>query len=49
MMGGGQTGQKFDAELLFICAAFHDLGLLKKFSSAIDRFEVDGANAVRQV
>jgi hypothetical protein len=45
---GRQAGQKFDAELLFICAAFHDLGLLKKFSSDGDRFEVDGANAVRQ-
>jgi hypothetical protein len=45
---GRQTGKKFDAELLFICAAFHDLGLLKKFSSATDRFEVDSANAVRQ-
>jgi hypothetical protein len=45
---GRQTGEKFDAELLFICAAFHDFGLLKKFSSATDRFEVDGANAVRQ-
>lgn len=45
---GRQTGEKFDVELLFICAAFHDLGLLKKFSSAIDRFEVDSANAVRQ-
>ncbi|MDX6559796.1 MAG: hypothetical protein QOF72_2845 [Blastocatellia bacterium] len=45
---GRQTGQKFDVELVFICAAFHDLGLLKKFSSASDRFEVDGANAVRQ-
>jgi HD domain len=45
---GRQTGQKFDAELLFICAAFHDLGLLKKFSSDTDRFEVDSANAVRQ-
>lgn len=45
---GRQTGEKFDVELLFICAAFHDLGLLKKFSSATDRFEVDGANAVRQ-
>ena len=45
---GRQTGQKFDVELLFICAAFHDFGLLKKFSSATDRFEVDGANAVRQ-
>jgi len=45
---GRRTGQKFDVELVFICAAFHDLGLLKKFSSANDRFEVDGANAVRQ-
>ena len=45
---GRQTGEPFDAELLFICAAFHDLGLLKKFSSEDDRFEVDGANAVRQ-
>ncbi len=45
---GRQTGERFDAELLFICAAFHDLGLLKKFSSDNDRFEVDSANAVRQ-
>src|ERR1700726_621609 len=45
---GRQTGEPFDADLLFICAAFHDLGLLKKFSSADDRFEVDSANAVRQ-
>jgi len=45
---GRQTGESFDAELLFVCAAFHDLGLLKKFSSADDRFEVDSANAVRQ-
>src|ERR1700730_7947649 len=37
---GRQTGQKFDVELVFVCAAFHDLGLLKKFSSATDRFEV---------
>src|ERR1700694_5302940 len=45
---GRQTGEKFDVEILFVCAAFHDLGLLKKFSSATDRFEVDSANAVRQ-
>ena len=45
---GRRTGQKFDVELLFICAAFHDLGLLERFSSVDDRFEVDGANAVRQ-
>jgi HD domain len=45
---GRQTRQGFDVELLFVCAAFHDLGLLKKFSSEGDRFEVDSANAVRQ-
>jgi hypothetical protein len=45
---GRQSGQKYDVELLFVCAAFHDLGLLAKFSSTGDRFEVDGANAVRQ-
>ena len=45
---GRQTGVKYDQELLFVCAAFHDMGLLKKFSSADDRFEVDSANAVRQ-
>src|SRR5207245_8474276 len=45
---GRQTGERFDVELLFVCAAFHDLGLLKKFSSTADRFEVDSANAARQ-
>jgi hypothetical protein len=45
---GRKAGDKFDVELLFVCAAFHDFGLLKKFSSAEDRFEVDGANAARQ-
>jgi hypothetical protein len=45
---GRQSGQKFDVELLFVCAAFHDMGLLKKFSSESDRFEVDSANAVHQ-
>jgi hypothetical protein len=45
---GRQMGEKFDDELLFVCAAFHDLGLLQKFSSPADRFEVDSANAVRQ-
>jgi hypothetical protein len=45
---GRQTGDRFDVEVLFVCAAFHDLGLLKKFSSTADRFEVDSANAARQ-
>src|SRR4029079_5160300 len=43
-----QTKPRFDAELLYIAAAFHDLGLIKKFSSQNERFEVDGANAARQ-
>jgi len=45
---GKQRNKRFDPELLFVSAAFHDLGLLKKFSSETERFEVDGANAARQ-
>jgi HD domain len=45
---GRQTGKPYDAELLFICAAFHDTGLLKPFRTEDDRFEVDSANAMRQ-
>src|ERR1700682_489548 len=45
---GRQTGQPYDAELLFICAAFHDTGLLKPFRTEDDRFEVDSANAMHQ-
>ena len=45
---GRRQKLRFDAELLYIAAAFHDLGLSKKFSSENERFEVDGANAARQ-
>jgi len=45
---GRQQKLRFDPELLYIAAAFHDLGLTKEFSSANERFEVDGANAARQ-
>ncbi|MBT9330025.1 HD domain-containing protein [Paracidobacterium acidisoli] len=45
---GRQAKMKFDAELLYVGAAFHDLGLIRKFSSETERFEVDGANAARQ-
>jgi hypothetical protein len=45
---GRQRKLRFDAELLYVAAAFHDLGLIKKFSSSDERFEVDGANAARQ-
>jgi HD domain len=45
---GRQQKLGFDPELLYVAAAFHDLGLTKQFSSPNDRFEVDGANAARQ-
>src|SRR4029079_10094809 len=45
---GRQWKLRFDPELLYVAAAFHDLGLIKKFSSPDERFEVDGANAARQ-
>ena len=45
---GLQSNLRFDHELLFVAAAFHDLGLIKKFSSPDERFEVDGADAARQ-
>jgi HD domain len=45
---GRQQKLRFDTELLYVAAAFHDLGLTRKFSSQNERFEVDGANAVRQ-
>jgi hypothetical protein len=45
---GRQQKLRFDPELLYVASAFHDFGLLKKFSSEDERFEVDGANALRQ-
>lgn len=44
---GRQKSLRFDPELLYVSAAFHDLGLLKEYSSKTERFEVDGANAAK--
>lgn len=44
---GYRQGLKFDPELLYAGAMFHDMGLLKSYSSDSERFEVDGANAAR--
>ncbi|WP_042167788.1 HD domain-containing protein [Paenibacillus gorillae] len=44
---GANNGVKYDSELLYISALFHDLGLTKHYSSPDKRFEVDGANAAR--
>ena len=46
-LAGKRRGLQFDPELLYIGAMFHDMGLTRQYSSASDRFEVDGANAAR--
>src|SRR5246127_1646970 len=46
-LAGQRQNLKFDSELLYIGAMFHDMGLTKEYSSATERFEVDGANAAR--
>ncbi|KQR25527.1 HD domain-containing protein [Deinococcus sp. Leaf326] len=44
---GRHRGLQYNAELLYLGAMFHDLGLTPAYSSATERFEVDGANAAR--
>ncbi len=46
-LAGQRRGLKFEAELLYAGAMFHDIGLVSAYSSDADRFEVDGANAAR--
>jgi hypothetical protein len=46
-LAGQRRSFKFDAELLYAGAMFHDIGLVPAYSSDADRFEVDGANAAR--
>ncbi len=42
-----RRGLKYDPELLYMGAMFHDMGLTSAYASADLRFEVDGANAAR--
>ena len=46
-LAGKRRGLRFDAELLYAGAMFHDMGLTPRHSSTNERFEVDGANAAR--
>src|ERR1700758_4203859 len=46
-LAGKRRGLKFDPELLYVGAMFHDMGLTHQHSSPTERFEVDGANAAR--
>src|ERR1700716_1107484 len=44
---GERKGLKFDRELLYVGAMFHDIGLTDGYRQSQLRFEVDGANAAR--
>jgi len=46
-LAGKRLGLKFDPELLYLGAMFHDMGLTPEHGSKTDRFEVDGANTAR--
>jgi HD superfamily phosphodiesterase len=46
-MTGEREGQKFDPELLYAGAMFHDIGLTERYRESQLRFEVDSANAAR--
>ena len=46
-MKGIRQNLKFDPELLYVAALFHDLGLVDAYHTDAKRFEVDGADAAR--
>src|SRR4030081_183076 len=46
-LAGKRRGLKFDPDLLYAGAMFHDMGLTPQYRSKSDRFEVDGANSAR--
>ncbi|GAA3127424.1 HD domain-containing protein [Streptosporangium carneum] len=45
---GRRLGLRADAELLYVGAMFHDLGLTEKYRRADQRFELDGADEARR-
>jgi len=47
-LAGNRMDLKFDSELLYAAAMFHDVGLTKHYAHSQLRFEVDGANAARE-
>ena len=46
-LGGKRRGLRFDPELLYAGAMFHDMGLTHQHSTTQERFEVDSANTAR--
>jgi hypothetical protein len=47
-MTGIRQNLKFDSELLYVAALFHDMGLVEAYETETRRFEVDGADAARE-
>jgi hypothetical protein len=47
-MQGIRQNLKFDSELLYVAALFHDMGLVDAYETETKRFEVDGADAARK-
>ena len=47
-MKGMRQNLKFDFELLYVAALFHDIGVVDSYSTETKRFEVDGADAARE-
>ncbi|WP_433297945.1 HD domain-containing protein [Pseudonocardia sp. CA-142604] len=45
---GRAQGLRFDPELLYVGAMFHDLGLTAKYRRMDQRFEIDGADEARR-
>ncbi|GAA1176495.1 HD domain-containing protein [Pseudonocardia alaniniphila] len=45
---GRAQGLRFDPELLYVGAMFHDLGLTAKYRRTDQRFEIDGADEARR-
>jgi HD superfamily phosphodiesterase len=46
-LAGKRRGLRFDSELLYAGAMFHDMGLTHQYRTTDERFEVDSANAAR--
>lgn len=45
---GDEQALRFDPELLYVGAMFHDLGLTERFRRTDQRFEIDGADEARR-
>ncbi|MFI9504963.1 HD domain-containing protein [Nocardia sp. NPDC052566] len=45
---GQRDGLRFDPEILYVAAMFHDLGLTERYRRTDQRFEIDGADEARR-